>query len=188
MGTQWTQDITRGIATLANNTTIAFYRVTTDTTMPFRIYDHTHRDIPTIQPASFLRSAQRVIVLTPEQSSLARYYQGTPRATVAPPSGRCSTCSADGFFARPTHCTTRLCYSCRTRGVYCNCMMPPKGLIQVSDTHYDIPDCYRTRITQSLGLLVGNCPHCDTKLPPFLSNVPYVSLFDPSAPAETGDG
>ena len=75
---------------------------------------------------------------------------------------------------------TYICYSCRTRGVYCNCMSPPRGLIQTSDTIYNTPNVARTRLTLCTGLKVGRCPDTQNKQAPFLSNIPYVHLYDPT--------
>ena len=57
-------------------------------------------------------------------------------------------------------------------------MSPPRGLIQTSDTIYNTPNVARTNLTICTGLKVGRCPDTQNKQPPFLSNIPYVHLYD----------
>ena len=59
-------------------------------------------------------------------------------------------------------------------------MSPPRGLIQTSDTIYNTPNVARTRLTLCTGLKVGRCPDTQNKQAPFLSNIPYVHLYDPT--------
>ena len=49
----------------------------------------------------------------------------------------------------------------------------------VDGTIYNTQSVARTRLTLCTGLKVGRCPDTQDKQAPFLSNIPYVHLYDP---------
>ena len=58
-------------------------------------------------------------------------------------------------------------------------MAPPRGLTQVSDTIYEIPNVARSRVTLCTGLkvghIIGHSPNTTIKLESFFSNIPFVA-------------
>ena len=185
---KWIPCIISGVATTESGATIAFYQHKDNLTNCFRIYDHlsqaAQQNKYDTEHAHFLKNAQRVTILTLRNSPLDRFY--FPVASPLhppPPTPKCTVCQADGFTAQ-TSCITPICYSCRTRGVFCACMEPPKGLVQVSDAISG--QSTSTHVTICTGLKVGKCPNAPNKLPAFLSNTPYMHMFDPKSQIDDG--
>ena len=178
--TKFLADILCGIA--SRNHLVAFHRIEGDPSYPFRIYDTTpqNKNHFSIQPATFLRSFHLTTVITTPNSNLDKYLNPPPPSK-APSSSRCLTCNSQGFTISPT-CSTFICFSCRTKGVYCNCMAPPRGLTQISDTIFDTPNVARSRVTLCTGLKVGHCPNPTNKLDPFFGNTPFVTASPINTP------